>query len=60
MKYYYDPTTGEFKYRSETDLIKWDLPYIEKSEPAWIWTDYRVNVETLELIYDPKPKNPRR
>jgi hypothetical protein len=59
MKYYYDPDTGIFKYRCDGELIKYNLPYIEKSEMGWIYSDYRVDIETGELIHEPQPKNPR-
>lgn len=59
MKYYYDPSSGVFKYRTENNVVKFDLPYIEKTEPNWIYSDYRVDIETGELIHDPKSKNPR-
>ena len=59
MKYYYDPDNGEFKYRCDRDIISFDLPYIERTEPNWPWSDYRVDLETGELIHEPKPRNPR-
>jgi len=59
MRYYYDPNSGIFRYRCDGKLVKYDLPYIEKSELNWQYSDYRVDVETLGLIYEPQPKNPR-
>lgn len=59
MKYYYDPVTGIFRYRVENDTVKYDLPYIEKIEPGWRYSDYRVDLETSTLIYEPQLKNPR-
>jgi hypothetical protein len=58
MKYYYCPNTGEFKYRSD-QFIDFDLPYIERTDEGWPWSDYRVDLNTLELIHEPKPRNPR-
>ena len=57
MKYYYDPITGVFKFRSDGDMVT-DLPYIER-ESGWQYSDYQVNIATGELIYTPAPRNPR-
>ena len=59
MKYYYNPESGVFVGSSNTDLIVKTEPYIEK-EPGWFYADYRVNPLTLELIYEPVPRHPRR
>ena len=35
-----------------------DLPSIEREE-GWFYSDYRVEIETGELIYTPSKRNPR-
>lgn len=54
MRYYYDPLTGIFKFRSNYPMDT-DLPYIER-EDGWLYSDYRVDVPFDSLIYDPQPK----
>lgn len=58
FKYYYDPVTGQFKYANSNPKVLYDLPYIEK-DSSFFYSDYRVDVTTGELIYEPKPRNPR-
>lgn len=57
--YYYDPQTGVFLQRSNCVNCNTDLPYIEKPQ-GWRYCDYRVNVETQELIYEPYAVPQRR
>lgn len=57
QKYYYNPSTGEFVASSNNDMIKFDYPYIQRE--TFPFSDYRVDLETLELIYEPKPRNTR-
>ena len=58
MKYFYNPTTGEFLYRGESKIFKPNLPYIETTEP-FVYSNYRVDLETGELIYEPKTQATR-
>jgi hypothetical protein len=57
MKYYYDPITGIFQMRCNRAMPT-DLPSIEREE-GWFYSDYRVEIETGELIYTPSKRNPR-
>lgn len=59
LKYYYHPDTGEFVgscFKIEPLNFK-QYPYIEREE--FSYSDYRVDVDTLELIHEPKTRNPR-
>ena len=57
-RYFYDPQTGEFLSSTNSDAVVSDLPYIQRDTP-FFYSDYRVDVETGELIYTPAPRNPR-
>lgn len=58
IRYYYDPDTGEFVGSTNNPKVSsMDYPYIERTQ--FFYSDYRLDTKTLELIHDPKPKNPR-
>ena len=59
FKYYYDPASGVFQGSAyKMTPQQWEnLPFIEVEE--FPYSDYRMDVETLELMHQPKPKNPR-
>lgn len=50
-RYWYKPDTGEIVRRSKTGLVDFDMPYIEHEE--FDYYNYRVDVETQELVYEP-------
>ena len=58
-RYYYDPNTGVFRGSSyKMTSLQWQhLPYIER--PQFDYGNYRVDVNTGDLIHDPQPTNPR-
>ncbi len=57
MKYYYNPTTGEFTGHSRGSIWVDAGPYIEMPE-GWKFSQYRVDLDTLEVVPDPKPVPP--
>lgn len=55
-KYWYDPVTGDILHRTDSrGLQKFNLPYFEKSEPGWNWSNWRVDIATGGLIERPNP-----
>jgi hypothetical protein len=52
MIYWYDPISGIIVKRSEGALANFGLPNFEKEE--FDYSNYRVNIETKELIYEPR------
>jgi hypothetical protein len=52
--YYYDPDTGNFKFRSNVKNDNLNLPYIEREE-GWNYSEYRVDVPFTALIHTPIP-----
>lgn len=51
-RYWYDKTTGEILHRTEPKgTMKFDMPYFDKESQGFSWSNFKVNVETKELIY---------
>lgn len=56
-RYWYDPTTGEILRRTlARGTKKFDLPYFDRAEQGWNWSEWRVDVNTLELVPSENPQ----
>ena len=55
-RYWYDPNTGEIQRRTlAKGTKKFNLPYFDRAEPGWNWSDFRVDVETGKIIPKDNP-----
>lgn len=67
-RYWYDPTTGEILHRTlAKGNKKFDLPYFDRNEKGWNWSNYKIDIDTGEIVecenlngqgVDPRPKPP--
>jgi len=50
-RYWYDENTGEIIYRTDPKgSITFDMPYFEKETEGFLWNNFKVDLETKELI----------
>ena len=55
-RYWYDEHTGEILYRTMTaGSMKYDLPYFDHAEKGWVFSNYRVDLETGKLVEAENP-----
>lgn len=55
-RYWYDRQTGKILHRTlAKSENKFDLPYFDRDEQGFVWSNYKVDLNTGELIEDPDP-----
>lgn len=67
-RYWYDPNTGEILRRTLANgHKKFDLPYFDRDEKGWVWSNYKVDIASGEIVptdnpngqgVDPRPQPP--
>lgn len=49
-RYWYDEQTGEILHRTDPKgSLKFDMPYFDKDEQGWNWSNWQMNIETKKL-----------